>query len=152
MMSPSSRTEQWIELATGLPRAEFVRRYPGFFLVCSQPAADPPEVRWIRRRAATVTTDAPISVGRSPRCDIPLVHRSIADRHATLFVASDGRPIAVTDLGSKNGTRLNGQPLVARSRAPLAQRDELQFGLVTATIVESERAYDVLAEMAKTQA
>ncbi len=59
-------------------------------------------------------------IGRDPRCDIvidPMIHRTVSRRHAEVspilgFQAPDGvRYWQVCDLGSANGTFLNGQPV-----------------------------------------
>lgn len=151
IMAPSTRTQQWIELAAGSTRAEFARRHPGYFLVCSSIDAGPArEVRWIRPRAGAATAgEARVTIGRGARCDLPLVHPSIASRHAALVLDDAGRPIAVSDLGSANGTRINGQPLPPNARRELDQRDQLQLGSVAAAIVEAARAYDLLRELAQ---
>jgi hypothetical protein len=150
-MAPSTRTQQWIELAAGSTRAEFARRHPGYFLVCSPIDAGPVrEVRWIRPRAGAATTgEARVTIGRGARCDLPLVHPSIASRHAALFLDDAERPIALSDLGSANGTCINGRPLPPKTRRTLDPRDELQLGSVAATVVEAERAYDLLLELAQ---
>ena len=147
-MSLSTRTRQWIELAAAQTRADFVRRYPGYFLVCQAEVSPDREVRWIRRRTNAQDTSEPVSVGRSPKCDIPLIDPSISNRHAQLFVDVSGRPTGVTDLGSHNGTRINGRLIDAHARELLADGDLLQLGSVRASIVESERAYSLLAGMA----
>jgi hypothetical protein len=152
-MPLSTRTEQWIELAASLTRADFVRDYPGYFLICSVATSDSPhpfeEVRWIRRRVPADAADAPILVGRASNCDISLVHPSVAKRHAQLRVDEAGRPIAVTDLGSQSGTRLNGQRIAARVQRPLDHQDQLQLGLVETRILESGLTYHLLVEMSQ---
>jgi sigma-B regulation protein RsbU (phosphoserine phosphatase) len=45
-------------------------------------------------------------VGRSPDADIRLDHRSVSRRHASITV--DAARVMVTDLGSRNGTRVDG--------------------------------------------
>jgi len=151
IMAPSTRTQQWIELAAGSTRADFARRHPGYFLVCSSIDAGPArEVRWIRPRAGAATAaEARVTIGREARCDLPLVHPSIASRHAALFLDDAGRPIALSDLGSANGTRINGKPLPPNARRALDPRDQLQLGSVAAAVVEAERAYDLLLELAQ---
>lgn len=45
----------------------------------------------------------PITVGRSPACDVCLRDRTVSAHHAVVTVLDDGR-IHVSDLGSRNGT------------------------------------------------
>ena len=151
-MSLSTRTEQWIELAATLTRADFVRQFCGYFLICSLKTSDAPhlfEVRWIRRRSPKDAADAPISIGRASNCDISLVHSSVSKRHAQLRLDSSGRPVAVTDLGSQNGTYVNGERISARVQRPLNQLDQLELGLVETRILESGLTYSLLVEMSQ---
>ena len=69
-----------------------------------------------------------IVIGRSATCAIPL--RTVADtvvskRHAVVRFAEDGTA-TVADLGSKNGTFLNGTPLAGTG--PLVLGDRLMLG------------------------
>ena len=45
-------------------------------------------------------------LGRSPECDLALPNMTVSWRHAELRRAADGW--VLTDLGSTNGTRVNG--------------------------------------------
>lgn len=56
-------------------------------------------------------------VGRAPDADVHLDHRSVSRRHAV--VAVDGARVTVTDLGSRNGTRVDG----VRITGPTEARD-----------------------------
>jgi hypothetical protein len=62
-------------------------------------------------------------VGRGPDCDVVLSDDSVSRRHAEIAVR--GRVCAVRDLGSCNGTYVNGRPVV---HARLRRGDELQLG------------------------
>jgi len=64
-------------------------------------------------------------IGRSPDSDLVLPSRAVSRQHAGITVSEDGRAV-VRDLGSHNGTFLNGQPVV--EPAPLKHRDVLQMG------------------------
>jgi len=46
------------------------------------------------------------TIGRSPDCDLPLGHITVSWHHAELRY--NGRAWVLVDLGSKNGTRVNG--------------------------------------------
>jgi transcriptional regulator with AAA-type ATPase domain/pSer/pThr/pTyr-binding forkhead associated (FHA) protein len=51
-------------------------------------------------------------LGRDPSCDVVIAADGISRRHAELEVLED-RGIAIRDLGSRNGTRVNDQPIRA---------------------------------------
>ena len=50
-----------------------------------------------------------LSIGRSSRCDVQLVDGTVSKTHAEI-VQEEGR-LQLRDLGSRNGTRLNGAPV-----------------------------------------
>ena len=52
-----------------------------------------------------------IVLGREPTCDVVIVDRQISRYHARLTPTPEG--MIFEDLGSKNGTHLNGNPLTA---------------------------------------
>ena len=63
-----------------------------------------------------------ILVGRKEDCDLRLDHKSVSKQHCVL-VKSDG-VLLVRDLGSTNGTRVNGQRV---RRAALLQNEQLSI-------------------------
>ncbi len=68
-----------------------------------------------------------VYLGRGPECDIVLAPKSISRKHA-MFEKSDGIWY-VTDLGSTNGTKLDGHPLPTRMRTVItASPAKLEFG------------------------
>jgi hypothetical protein len=86
---------------------------------------------WRRRRAARVLMvdgverplDTSMRIGRSSSCDLVLEDDSISRRHAE--IALRGGVCVIRDLGSCNGTWVNGR---AVRRARLRRGDELQLG------------------------
>ncbi|WP_223184099.1 FHA domain-containing protein, partial [Streptomyces sp. CBMA291] len=52
----------------------------------------------------------PIRIGRSVDADVPLDDPDVSRAHCTVVVAEDGR-VSVADLGSTNGTTLDGVPV-----------------------------------------
>src|SRR6187401_1934431 len=64
-------------------------------------------------------------VGRKEDCDLRLDHKSVSKQHCVL-VKSDGL-LFVRDLGSTNGTRVNGQRV---RRAALIPNDQLHVASV----------------------
>jgi hypothetical protein len=71
-------------------------------------------------------------VGRDPACDLVLVDPRVSRRH--LAIACDGATYRCSDLGSSNGTRLNGVAFVA---GDIGLGDVLSLG-DSELVVESE--------------
>ena len=70
--------------------------------------------------------ERPIVIGRLSSCDIPLGDPQVSRRHAE--VRRDAEGFAVFDLGSTNGTVVNGASVRERR---LADGDELRIGSAT---------------------
>ena len=68
----------------------------------------------------------PLVIGRLPECQVVLSDTNVSRRHAELRRAGDH--VLVTDLGSTNGTRVNG---VAVREQYLASGDEITVGSTT---------------------
>ncbi len=66
-----------------------------------------------------------VLIGRSPECDILLPDRQVSRRHARVYRV--GEHYFVEDLGSKNGTWVNGEPVTSPRR--LNDGDEIQIAL-----------------------
>ncbi len=77
-----------------------------------------------------------IPIGRGPENDVVLLDPSLSRRHAVLEYRA-GR-FWVRDLGSRNGTFLNGRPLPAEGR-PLRNGDRLRLGRVELRYREADR-------------
>ncbi|MGD0574909.1 MAG: FHA domain-containing protein [Anaerolineales bacterium] len=74
-------------------------------------------------------------IGRGKECDVVISDRKVSRRHARLI--RDGSDTRVEDLGSKNGTWVNGNPV--EGRQPLRDGDIVQIALaVQATYVASD--------------
>ncbi len=63
-------------------------------------------------------------LGRSSKCSLRFNDASVSRKHVRFVVARDG--VIVGDLGSKNGTRVNGLPLA--QEVSLAHGDEIEVG------------------------
>ena len=75
-------------------------------------------------RSVPVGTDFPrVTVGRNPDCTIQVTKPSVSRRHSE-FTFHDG-VLEVTDLGSSNGTFINGREI---RRQTLRDRDEVKCG------------------------
>ena len=78
----------------------------------------------------TIKPGFDLSVGRHASQDLVLQHSSVSRRHARLlWPESSPRPF-VEDLGSSNGSWLDGYRLLEGERAPLTHRAQVQFGEV----------------------
>ncbi len=73
-----------------------------------------------------------VTIGRSGSCDIVIEDPGVSRRHAE--IARDGGRFYVTDLGSTNGTYVNGRKV---SRQLLADGDLVSFGKVAARFKEA---------------
>lgn len=73
-----------------------------------------------------------LTIGRLPECDVTLADRGVSRRHAQIKT-KDGVS-TVTDLGSTNGTRLNGEQVQSRE---LRDGDKITIGT---TLIEYRRA------------
>ncbi|MEZ4449401.1 MAG: FHA domain-containing protein [Nannocystaceae bacterium] len=68
---------------------------------------------------------SPQAIGRSPRVEIVLEDDAVSRRHAELERDEEGA-WWVRDLGSINGTRVNGQVLADRHRLKIGDRIEIE--------------------------
>ncbi|GAC1357758.1 MAG: DUF3662 and FHA domain-containing protein [Acidimicrobiales bacterium] len=67
--------------------------------------------------------DRPLTVGRAPDCDLVLSDPTVSKRH--LEFRRQGADVVLVDLGSTNGTRVNGAGVRERT---LAEGDEIRLG------------------------
>src|SRR6267142_1609773 len=68
-------------------------------------------------------TEGEVLIGRSPDCQIVLKDFGISRTHAKLTADEEG--VRIADLKSKNGTQVNGVPVV---EAPLKDGDKILLG------------------------
>ncbi|MFP2901851.1 FHA domain-containing protein, partial [Corallococcus sp. 4LFB] len=73
-----------------------------------------------------------LTLGRSPSCDIPLEDDQVSRRHAQLFLDTVAGQVRLRDLGSTNGTLLNGQRLALQEEAVLRPGDRMRVGATIA--------------------
>lgn len=70
--------------------------------------------------------DEPLVIGRLPECGVVLGDPNVSRRHAEIRRTEEG--LVVTDLGSTNGTRVNGSPVREQQ---LESGDEITVGSTT---------------------
>ena len=79
-----------------------------------------------------VRDGAPMLVGRAPTCDVPVFDPTVSRRHAELSLVAGG--VKVTDLGSANGTFVNGEKITDRT---VRNGDVVTFGKVVFKLQDS---------------
>ena len=107
--------------------AEDVNQRRGRFSIVSEMVESPTRAG----SAALVAVDGqrfvlgvdPVVIGRLPECGVPLADANASRRHAE--VRLQGNDVILTDLGSTNGTRVNGRPVHQRV---LEHGDEILIG------------------------
>ena len=91
----------------------------------SGPAAPPPASPAGRRRCSSRrAAGSRFTIGRTRECDLCLTDLSVSRMHALLVRREDGW--VLSDLGSHNGTRLNGW--LVRDPVPVHPGDRVEFG------------------------
>jgi adenylate cyclase len=79
-----------------------------------------------------VRDGAPMLVGRAPTCDVPVFDATVSRRHAELSLVPGG--VKVQDLGSANGTFVNGEKITERTAK---HGDSLTFGKIVFKLQDS---------------
>jgi len=86
-------------------------------------------------------TSGEVVIGRSPECQVVLRDFGISRNHAKIVI--EGQGARIVDLKSKNGTQVNGVPVV---EAPLKDGDHILLGKFQITFTKSLEAKVVLDE------
>jgi len=99
-----------------------------------EPAMPSVATRWLTlgQRRLSLATGENI-VGRDETASVRLDDPMVSRRHARILVSSSGAHIE--DLGSKNGTFIDGQPIAA---GPMPLRDGIQLAFGTVLVVYGE--------------
>ncbi len=83
------------------------------------------------REGETIPLDDEVTVGRGAGCGLVLTDdQFVSTVHARLFRRGDD--VFVEDLGSRNGTFVNGKPVSTTTR--LRRGDRVQFGETVAEV------------------
>lgn len=78
-----------------------------------------------------------VLVGRGRQNDVRLVSKEISKSHAT-FTHAEGEGWTITDLGSSNGTSVNGTPLEADRPYRLRPSDEIELAELAAVFLDPQ--------------
>ena len=93
----------------------------------------------VRGRSANTTlklSDGVTSVGRHDDCWIRIKSSQVSRRHCEIF--ESGGKLTIRDLGSSNGTYVNGKRVLGQQ--PLTPGDELTLGAVTLRVAKLGQA------------
>ncbi len=77
-------------------------------------------------------TDVPVSIGRDKSCEFPLRKSDVSRRHAE--IRFEGSHFVLHDLGSTNGSYLNGERV--EGSKPLRPGDKIEIGSSTITFCQ----------------
>src|ERR1043166_5548837 len=81
-------------------------------------------------------TTGTVTIGRAPECEVRLGDVACSRRHAQLHI--DDGALTLEDLGSHNGTRVNGEQVTGRQ--PLTSDDVVSIGPIQLVIHAEPRA------------
>jgi hypothetical protein len=88
-------------------------------------------------RVALKANAAPVTIGRTAGNAVQLDDTSVSRLHCSLTLKSPAQMV-IADLGSANGTTVNGQSLAASEARPLNKGDVIGVGDLRLTVVEIE--------------
>jgi two-component system, NtrC family, response regulator AtoC len=99
-------------------------------------------------RSAEVVERGTMTIGRAPSCAVAVEHGSVSRVHAALHV---GSTLILEDLGSANGTWVEGRRLAASERAPVPTGAVARIGLVNVVVIDDGAPPSIAAESAMTR-
>lgn len=111
-----------------------LRTVPRFgYAFCAQPnemadvATKTPALAWLLNRSERIALPAgATTLGRDPTCEAMIDAPGVSRRHAQIRV--DATAIVIEDLGSKNGTFLNDNPVLGPTT--IGDGDRVRFGQI----------------------
>jgi hypothetical protein len=117
------------------PRLAVVLRHQ---LACTFRAATRRPVAWLQEPHVPefmlpAGTESSVTIGRDIACNLVLADLTVSRRHAGLLREAGGGWLLI-DLGSANGTRLNGWRVT--SPVPVRPGDKVTFGTMTFVVAE----------------
>jgi hypothetical protein len=96
------------------------------------------------------TTPSHVTIGRAAQNDIILYNKMVSKDHAYLEITQKGEKCSLVDVGSKNGTLLNGDGLTPNKTYPLSDGDEISFGPETKVVYFSSSTFHEFLTQLKT--
>lgn len=83
-----------------------------------------------------------ISIGRARNSDVVIRHSSVSKLHAHFRHEPSG--LTLTDVGSHNGTKIDGSPLVPHRPEAVRPGMTLVVGAIAARVIDAKSAYELL--------
>jgi hypothetical protein len=133
-------------------RDAFLAANPGCWLLWEPGSWKPPQSRTmimtvamkpVPEPARVAVPAPPVVLGRSDDCDLPLNDATLSGHH--LAFHPSGPSWSVEDVGSTNGTRVNGVTLAPNARLALGAGAKIEAGQVRLTFVTPEALWARLA-------
>jgi hypothetical protein len=85
-----------------------------------------------------------VTLGRSDECDLIVADETVSSKHAVIQRDQASGQYQIQDLSSRNGSRINGQPIEPGTQAQLTSGDNLQVGDAAFVFFRPEGLYDAL--------
>ena len=83
-------------------------------------------------------------LGRARNCDIRITDRSVSRGHA--LIERKGESYFLQDIGSRTGTKVNGQLLEAGTSHPLSPGEQISLGTVDLTFLDPTGFYHFVSK------
>ena len=112
-------------------------------ITSATPRKRPSRVRIFRTDGDAAADEIPLPhagvvIGADPACDVPLDDRAVSSRHVSIVPADAG--FEVTDLGSRNGTWLDGAKI---TKANVPAGSTLRLGTTLVQLLPAEEGVDI---------
>lgn len=91
-----------------------------------------------------------ISIGRARNNDIVLQDNSVSKLHAHIAITEE-RELHLTDAGSRNGTKVNGERIASSDPVILKGDDRIAVGRLNLVVLDAADLYDFLDERVELQ-
>lgn len=101
----------------------------------------------IHKPGETPSAATRVFVGRAANNDLVIPHPTVSKLHA--YFTKDQDKWWLVDVGSSNGTKMNGMRAPARARVSLHDGDTLLFGRCAFTFVSARRLFELMQRMAQ---
>lgn len=118
----------WVDRHSAAPADASVTASAPAVRVAGAPAVDASPSWWVEYDGHRYPLTSTLTIGRAPDCTLVLQDAAASARHAAIVMGHNGRP-QLEDLGSRNGTLLQGQLITLRHA--LTHGDEITIGDVT---------------------